>query len=245
MITQLGLLTITGAAMLVCFHFRKTGIFTLIGGSLLLLGGLISHSLLSDGFHFVLMARGTFLMPLIGAVIMLVLLYGNRDDDCRTISPLILFVTILALVSPLPDTKLSLKLEHFSAPAFFLTEALSNVLFASSSCLAIGAILKKKNLPEPLTGTLLLAGFIFFSLCQLLGAWWAWLGWGTPFHWSHRHLIGASIWCSYAGALHLRFTTWSCRTRSWFLALSIIPLAFPYIFRIVKLIEPLLKGVAR
>jgi len=63
----------------------------------------------------------------------------------------------------------------------------------------------------------LIAGFIFYSISQVVGAYWAYLGWSLPMHWSTRHLQSASIWCYYAAVLHLRyFPTWNSKHEAWF-----------------------------
>lgn len=69
-------------------------------------------------------------------------------------------------------------------------------------------------------------GFVAFSTCQAVGAYWAWAGWSAPFHWNDRHLLSAAVWCFYAAALHFRFTSWPRQLRHRLLAASMIPLLF-------------------
>ncbi|MFZ3055273.1 MAG: cytochrome c biogenesis protein CcsA [Smithella sp.] len=70
---------------------------------------------------------------------------------------------------------------------------------------------------DKLFNSLIAAGFIFYSISQVVGAYWAYLGWSLPMHWSAKHLQSASIWCYYAAVLHLRyFPAWNSRHESWF-----------------------------
>ena len=70
---------------------------------------------------------------------------------------------------------------------------------------------------DKLFNSLIAAGFIFYSISQVVGAYWAYLGWSLPMHWSIKHIQSASIWCYYAAVLHLRyFPTWNSRHESWF-----------------------------
>jgi len=66
------------------------------------------------------------------------------------------------------------------------------------------------------------------SAAQVVGAYWAYLGWATPLHWSARHLQSASLWCFYAALLHLRYQpVWNLKTEARF---SLIGLALILIF---------------
>ncbi len=52
---------------------------------------------------------------------------------------------------------------------------------------------------------LLALGFVSFSIAQVVGALWSFLGWGHPFMWGSRHLGSAAIWLIFAAVIHLRF----------------------------------------
>lgn len=257
MFIQAGIILILAGAIILLICPRWSPV-PLSLGFFATLAGLIFNCRLSDGFHFELAATKTFLLPPFFGILAVGMMYSgtlrnnisngkipDAERAGRYLAPWIIIVSILSLLSPLPDQQLSLKILHISAPLYFFTEALSMILLASSSCLAIGVLIDDVDLPEPLTGTLLLLGFIVFSACQLLGAWWAWLGWGLPFHWSHRHLIGAAVWCAYGAALHLRYTAWSNRSRARVLALCISPLLLPYLFRLGEFVFEAMKGGVR
>ncbi|HQL83891.1 MAG TPA: cytochrome c biogenesis protein CcsA, partial [Spirochaetota bacterium] len=60
-------------------------------------------------------------------------------------------------------------------------------------------------------------GFVLYSVAQVTGAIWCYLGWGNTFQWGPRHMSSASLWLVYAAFLHLRFIPgWSGRRRAWF-----------------------------
>jgi len=97
---------------------------------------------------------------------------------------------------------------------------------------------------DKLFNSLMAAGFIFYSISQVVGAYWAYLGWSLPMHWSTRHLQSASIWCYYAAILHLRyFPTWKSRHESWFvLGGAALLLIFIYGTQISSLISSWIGG---
>jgi ABC-type transport system involved in cytochrome c biogenesis permease subunit len=60
-------------------------------------------------------------------------------------------------------------------------------------------------------------GFILYSIAQVVGAIWCYLGWATLFNWGERHLQSATLWCYFAAYLHLRFLpAWDMRRKAWF-----------------------------
>jgi hypothetical protein len=90
----------------------------------------------------------------------------------------------------------------------------------------------------------MIAGFIFYSISQVIGAYWAYLGWALPMHWSTKHLQSASIWCYYAAILHLRyFPTWNSKQEAWFaVGGAILLLIFIYGTQISALSFPGIGG---
>jgi len=103
------------------------------------------------------------------------------------------------------------------AALFFLTENLGHALFYCGAVLAVvGAVRgKEENGYHPL----LVWGFVLFSVSQVVGAAWCYVGWGNTFRWSPRHFTSAAIWLLWAAYLHLRFTPgWSARRKTVFVA---------------------------
>jgi hypothetical protein len=62
----------------------------------------------------------------------------------------------------------------------------------------------------------LVAAFVLYSVAQIVGATWCYLGWGVPFHLgSQRHFRSAAVWLFLALCVHLRFAPgWETRRRA-------------------------------
>jgi ABC-type transport system involved in cytochrome c biogenesis permease subunit len=62
----------------------------------------------------------------------------------------------------------------------------------------------------------IIAAFVLFSLSQVVGAVWSYLGWAVPFHISSdRHLISAAFWLFLALYLHLKLLSgWTAGRRA-------------------------------
>jgi hypothetical protein len=88
-------------------------------------------------------------------------------------------------------------------PLFFLFEGLAYACFITGAWFAL-LYLWDRGIAPPFH-TFVLWGFVFYSIAQVAGALWSYLGWATPFHWSSRHLSSASLWCYYAAVLHMKF----------------------------------------
>lgn len=112
------------------------------------------------------------------------------------------------------------------------------------SCFILGAWfaifhLRGKD-QDKIFNSFLITGFIFYSISQVVGAYWAYLAWALPMHWSTKHLQSASLWCYYAAVLHLKyFPTWNSRHEAWFaLAGALLMLFFVHGPQISALIFP-------
>lgn len=86
---------------------------------------------------------------------------------------------------------------------FFFFENCAYALFAVSGALAAGARWEPSTVRR--VRRLVILGFISFSIAQVVGAAWSFLGWGHPFMWGSRHLTSAAVWLFYAALVHLRF----------------------------------------
>jgi hypothetical protein len=122
---------------------------------------------------------------------------------------LLAFFFPLGVVPPNPKT-----LTLFSW-LFFMFEVISHACFIAGGALAV--IYLSRGETAHLFHSFIVWGFILYSLAQVIGAYWAYLGWATPLHWSHRHLQSAALWCFYAALLHLRYLpVWNLRTEARF-----------------------------
>lgn len=91
----------------------------------------------------------------------------------------------------------------WSAHFFFIFEGLSQGCFILSGWLAIQFL--RRRLDTPLFNRYAVLGFVFYSITQLTGCIWTYLGWGGLFHWGTRHMHSAALWCCYCSYLHMAF----------------------------------------
>ena len=101
-------------------------------------------------------------------------------------------------------------------PLFFFCEILAHALFITAAVLAC----RRHGDPSlDQAHRFAVWGFVLFSVAQVSGAAWCYLGWSVPFQWSFRHLHSAAVWCFYANYIHLRFLPWwSDRRKAVYLA---------------------------
>jgi hypothetical protein len=128
--------------------------------------------------------------------------------------PLVAF-SVLAFLFPLGVVPPNPKTQTIFSWLFFMFEVISHACFIAGGALAI--LYLRQGETARLFHSFIVWGFILYSLAQVIGAYWAYLGWATPLHWSNRHLQSASLWCFYAALLHLRYLpVWNLRTEARF-----------------------------
>lgn len=107
--------------------------------------------------------------------------------------------------SPFSDTV-------FSA-SFFLFDVAAYALFIAAGWSSLMHLVFKNKSKG--FHSLIVWGFVAYSIAQITGAVWSYLGWSTPFHWNPKHLQSACIWCFYAAVLHIRFMKqWNMKTEA-------------------------------
>lgn len=158
--------------------------------------------------------EGPFLLPWCLGVITLIAAL-RRDGTWRFVLALVLLFTAYAawyakgIIPPTPN-----KLTLWMA-AFFLTEVFAHASFYAAACFAAAHLAGRLG-PESFHD-LLVWGFVSFSVAQVVGAVWCYLGWGNTFQWGPRHMSSAAIWLIYAAYIHLRYVPgWSARRRAWY-----------------------------
>lgn len=109
--------------------------------------------------------------------------------------------------------------------AFFASEGMALAFFYCGAVVA-GFDLLRRQTDCTRFHHYLVWGFVLYSLAQVVGAYWCFLGWGNTFRWSPRHLNSAGIWMLYAAYLHLKFIPgWRAPRKAMFaLATGIITL---------------------
>jgi ABC-type uncharacterized transport system permease subunit len=200
--------------------------------------GFISHTLfqLSRGLYWGIWLPNsifdfTYFLPWMMAAIGVVGRFFIRNEDLKkTINSLIVPVclfSLLALIIPREiSAHLGPKQETIFAALYYSIDNIALSCFVLGAWFAIFHLRGKDQ--GKMFNSFLIAGFIFYSISQVIGAYWAYLGWALPMHWSTRHLQSASLWCYYAAVLHLRyFPTWNSKHESWFaLAGALLLLCF-------------------
>jgi len=209
----------------------------------LLICGFICHSasLLARGWHFgtflpLNMMSEQYLLPwfLAAAIVVLSRTPGSRNGAPSLLPPLCVLMALgmflpASAIPPAPQTA------TVFAPLFFSSEVMAHAMFLAGGWLAAGHLCNRTSVtPFNPWATW---GFIIFSLAQVAGAAWSWLGWSLPFHWSERHLLSAALWCFYCAYLHLHFSQrWSVRGKAWFaIAGAVLVFASSYYHSFVML----------
>lgn len=221
-----------------------------IGGILICTGlaanivALIGRGYIAGTWYPSLMVAELFILPAIMAL-MVVLLFGwGRIVEGRlALAPFAIccgITMLLPVEAPLPWVKY----QTIVAALFFLTEALSFALLVVAGVLAFACLVSDKNIEESYS-RMILWGFMVFTLCQISGAVWAYLGWSYPFSWSTRHLTSASLWCLYAAFIHAHFIGIHPRLKAMCAAFGIIPFMYMmYHHQIIGLLKMLSARIA-
>jgi len=101
---------------------------------------------------------------------------------------------------------------------FFLSESLGHTFFYGGAVIA-AIFWWQSSRPAANTADsfhpFIVWGFVFFTISQIVGAGWCFVGWGATFHWSPRHLVTAGIWIIYANYIHLHYQgCWNRKRRA-------------------------------
>lgn len=212
--------------------------------------GFVSHTLfqLSRGLYWGIWLPNpifdlTYFLPWMMAAISVIGRFFIRNEDHKkTINSLIIPVclfSLLALIIPREIfPHIGPKQETIFVALYYSIDNIALSCFVLGAWFAICHLRGKDQ--NKIFNSFLIAGFIFYSISQVIGAYWAYLGWALPMHWSMRHLQSASLWCFYAAVLHLRyFPTWNSKHESWFaLAGALLLLVFAHGPQISALIFP-------
>jgi len=142
----------------------------------------------------------------------------------------IFFFSLTALLVPVDAYPPSPQHNTIFVPLFFIAEAMAHACFVLGGWLAFLCMVKRIEMP--IFNKMIIWGFVLYSLAQIIGAIWAFWGWGSAFHWSERHLQSASLWCFYSAYLHLHFSSkWNLKGKLRFAVIGpiiIIVLSYAY-----------------
>ena len=214
-----------GAALAYVIRIVRVGNILITLGIILNMTGLTLRGYIDGNWFFALSVEEILVLPLFLALIVLVFFRAKAEIPGRIVTVALVFCSLAAFL-PIPaQVLLSMKTQVLVAPILFLTETISVALFIAGGILALAAIFFKYD-TETATRQCVLWGFVVFTVCQVLGAFWAFVGWSYPFSWSARHLASASAWCLYAALLHADFAHIPQRSYAICAAMGLIPISF-------------------
>jgi hypothetical protein len=202
------------AALLLHLKQHRAGAGVLMSGILVHSFFLASRGFFFDEFIAQPIYEGPYLLPWCLALVAVYQGMCNREEQVfliwlAALSALLSMFYAAGMTPPAPP-----KLSGF-AIGFFLTENMGHSLFYSGAVLAGLGLARRSS--EATFHSLIVWGFLFYSISQVVGAWWCFLGWGNTFRWSSRHMSSAGIWLVYAAYMHLRFIqSFSVAKRAWF-----------------------------
>jgi len=194
------------ALSLVSFILRKERIteFCFYAGFLFHTISQVSRGWFIGIFTPIAMVEVNFFLPWCLAFLTLCLRFFTKEKHlvCSAIIP-VLFFLLIVLQYPKGVFPPSPQGQTIFSPLFFLFEVPAQAFFILGGWFAF-QYLRQKN-EAAFFHSLVIWGFIFYSIAQVTGAIWCYLGWASLFNWSERHLQSAAIWCFYAAYIHLRF----------------------------------------
>ena len=147
--------------------------------------------------------EGVYLIPLVIALLLLLLFNKVTEVERNSFFILIIFLSIIAIIYPtgiLPQTPKKLTL---LASGFFFFEGIGYALFIVGGVLASLRLFNQNT--SDISNNIIISGFIFYSIAQVVGALWCLFGWGFLFHWGQRHLLSAAVWMFYGAIIHMRY----------------------------------------
>ena len=166
--------------------------------------------------------HGVFLMPWAMAVCVFLIEISRSDEMSSRPGFIVMFFFMAAsmfypseIAMPMPN-----KITAWSY-SFFFTEVCAEACFIVGGGYALNAL--RRRSVSRLVDKLLSWGFVLYTVAQIVGAIWAFLGWGTTFRWGTKHLLSAVIWIYYANYLHLRYMPdRSGKDRLWYAVIGLI-----------------------
>jgi hypothetical protein len=148
--------------------------------------------------------EGIFFLPWCLAFLTVVFSFLKNDRDLilSSVIPVLIFL-VIALSYPKGVFPPSPNVQTIFSSLFFVFEGLAHACFILGAWFALWYLRRREE--ASFFDNLIVWGFIFYSVAQVTGAIWSYLGWASLFSWNNRHLQSAAIWCFYAAYLHLRF----------------------------------------
>lgn len=158
--------------------------------------------------------EGPYLLPWCLGIIVLLMIARRDGRWWYVLVPLLVFSGFAlyyarGIIPPTPN-----KLTPWII-AFFVPEVFAHASFYCGAVFA-AFLLAGRERAETFH-RFMVWGFVLYSVAQVTGAVWCYLGWGNTFQWGSRHMSSAAIWLIYAAYLHARYIPgWNGRRRAWF-----------------------------
>jgi hypothetical protein len=197
----------------------------LLSAVILNISALVTKGYIDGRWYVYSMADEICLVPAAIAIVSCIILKRCHEKRKVLVFCPLVITALIAAVLPYQPVIPSLKSMVIVSPLFFLTEAASAALFLTAGMLALETRLCGAD-TEKQTGRLIMWGFLMFTVCQILGAVWAFLGWSYPFSWSTRHLLSTSVWCLYAALLHAHLIRLGGSAKAFLTVGGIIPIVY-------------------
>ena len=147
--------------------------------------------------------NGALFLPWCLALLALLCLWRGQRQQAASLSWLVTLTMLTTLALPVQIPPPGPFTATWSSPLFFFLEVLAIACFLAGGWFGWRHLRRRDD--DQWFNQLVIWGFIFYSLAQVIGAVWSYLGWGAAFHWGERHLQSAAIWCLYCGYLHTHF----------------------------------------
>ena len=213
--------------ILYLLRIRRTGTGLLISGVLLQSLYLLGRGWLGDVFIPNSIFEEPFFLPWCLSLIPLVQATRKSESNWGPILLLVIVFSILSafyakgMIPPTPKKITSWAL------LFFMFESVAHALFYAGALYGFLSIIGKDQVDG--FHSWIVWGFIAYTIAQVTGAVWCFIGWGNTFNWGARHLGSATIWTFYVGALHLKFIPgWGKRSAAFALVGAVLVFLMSY-----------------
>ena len=178
-------------ALFLYFIKIRSGFLILIAGFILHTLYLIGRGWLGGIFIPNPIFEGPFLLPWCIVSIAITMKAKGNNKQWIIALALGLFFSLFAIFyakGMIPPTP---KKTTIWALGFFFSESMAQAFFYSGAAYAVTALIKNKH--SNIFHYFIIWGFIIYSISQVAGAIWCYMGWGNTFRWGMRHMISAGI----------------------------------------------------
>lgn len=185
------------------FHLQRTSQAAILTGFISQTLYLLGRGWLGDVFLPNAIFEGPFFLPWCLALISLVQSVKKPSRNSVVTLALVILFSIFSIFYAkgiIPPTP---KKTTVWALFFFMSESAAHALFYTGALYAALSLVRENT--KNGFYSWIVWGFVAYTVAQVTGAFWCFIGWGNTFSWGARHLSSAAIWTFYAACLHLKF----------------------------------------